>query len=80
VAESALVTIPRGAYTRLKATVDVQKPLIAPLTKGQSVGRLKVTLDDKPVYEAPLISLRDYPEAGFFKRLSDQILLWFGKG
>jgi D-alanyl-D-alanine carboxypeptidase (penicillin-binding protein 5/6) len=73
----AIVTIPRGAYGKLKASMDVQKPLIAPLTKGQTVGSLKVSLDGKDVYAAPLIVLQDYPEAGFFKRLSDQILLWW---
>jgi D-alanyl-D-alanine carboxypeptidase (penicillin-binding protein 5/6) len=76
---TAVVTIPRGAYTRLKASMDVQKPLLAPLTKGQTVGTLKVALDGKPVYQAPLVALADYPEAGFFKRLSDQILLWWSK-
>jgi len=79
VGEAALVTIPRGAYGRLKASVDVPKPLLAPLAKGQSVGRLKVTLDDKPVYEAALVALKDYPEGGFFKRVGDQMMLWWGK-
>jgi len=79
VGEPALVTIPRGAYGRLKASVDVPKPLLAPLAKGQSVGRLKVTLDDKPVYEAALVALKDYPEGGFFKRVGDQMMLWWGK-
>jgi len=79
VGEAALVTIPRGAYARLKASVDVPKPLMAPLAKGQSVGRLKVTLDENPVFEAPLVALRDYPEGGFFKRVGDQVMLWWGK-
>ena len=77
VKETAIVTIPRGAYAKLKANMEIQQPLIAPLAKGQEAGVLKVTLDGKPVYEAKLVALQDYPEAGFFKRLSDQILLWW---
>jgi len=79
VSESAMLTIPRGAYARLQATMEVRKPLIAPLTKGQAVGTLKVTLDGKLVFEAPLVSLQDYTEGGFFKRLGDQVWIWAGK-
>jgi D-alanyl-D-alanine carboxypeptidase (penicillin-binding protein 5/6) len=77
VAKDALITIPRGAYARLAATMNVAQPLIAPLTKGQAVGQITVTLDDKTVLEAPLVALKDYPEAGFFKRLSDSVWLWW---
>ncbi len=77
VASEALVTIPRGGYERLKATMNVPKPLLAPLTKGQQVGTLTVALDGKTVLEVPLVALQDYPEGGFFKRLSDAVWLWF---
>ncbi|HVF33988.1 MAG TPA: D-alanyl-D-alanine carboxypeptidase family protein [Candidatus Saccharimonadia bacterium] len=76
-AQAATITIPRGAYSRLQATVNVQKPLIAPLAKGQKVGTLVVTLDGKPVHEAPLVALADFPLGGFFKRLSDGAVLWW---
>jgi D-alanyl-D-alanine carboxypeptidase (penicillin-binding protein 5/6) len=51
--------------------------LIAPYTKGQKIGTLKVTLDGKTLLERPLVSLADAPEAGFWGRLSDGVLLWF---
>ena len=66
-----------GAYDRLKATMNVQKPLLAPLAKGQPVGTVTVELDGKQVLETPLVALEDYPEGGFFKRLGDSIMLWF---
>lgn len=77
VASDSLITIPRGAYERLKATMNVQKPLVAPLTKGQKVGTVTVELDGKQVLETPLVALEEYPEGGFFKRLGDSIMLWF---
>jgi serine-type D-Ala-D-Ala carboxypeptidase (penicillin-binding protein 5/6) len=77
VAADTMITIPRGAYERMKATMNVPKPLLAPLTKGQSVGNLVVTLDDKTILETPLVALEDYPEGGFFKRLSDAVVLWW---
>lgn len=80
VAQPVLVTLPRGAYPRLSATMNVQKPLSAPLNKGQAVGTFKLSLDGQPVHEAPLVALDAYPEGGFFKRMSDSVWLWFDDG
>jgi D-alanyl-D-alanine carboxypeptidase (penicillin-binding protein 5/6) len=80
VAQPVLVTLPRGAYARLAATMNVQKPLSAPLNKGQAVGTFKLALDGQTVYEAPLVALEDYAEGGFFKRMSDSVWLWFDDG
>lgn len=77
VTTAAQLTIPRGAYDRLQAQMNVRKPLLAPLAKGQSVGNLVVSLDGKQVFTAPLVALEDYPEGGFFKRLSDATVLWW---
>lgn len=79
-AQPVLVTLPRGSYPRLSATMNVQRPLSAPLNKGQAVGTFKLMLDGQIVHEAPLVALHDYTEAGFFKRMSDSIWLWFDEG
>lgn len=80
VANDALVTIPRGAYDRLKATTNLRKPLSAPLKQGEEVGTLLVTLDDEPVLNVALVAVQEYPEGGFFSRLSDTVWLWFDDG
>ncbi|HST28209.1 MAG TPA: D-alanyl-D-alanine carboxypeptidase family protein [Rudaea sp.] len=77
VAESVLVTLPRGRYGDLKASLKLPGRLIAPYQKGQPVGTLSVSLDGKTLLERPLVALADAPEAGFFGRLSDGIWLWF---
>lgn len=77
VAEDLLVTVKRGQYDQLKATMDIPATLIAPFTKGQQIGTLRITLDGKPVQTAPLVVLEDAPKGGFFSRLWDSILLWF---
>ncbi|MGH8125117.1 MAG: D-alanyl-D-alanine carboxypeptidase family protein [Rhodanobacteraceae bacterium] len=74
------VTIPRGRYDKLKAVLEIPQRLIAPFTKGQQVGTLKVTFDGKPLVTEPLVVLQDAPQGGFFKRLWDAILLWFHHG
>jgi serine-type D-Ala-D-Ala carboxypeptidase (penicillin-binding protein 5/6) len=80
IAEDALVTIPRGQYDKLKATLEMPQTMIAPFRKGQQVGSLKITFDGKPLLTEPLVALRDAPPGGFFKRLWDAILLWFHHG
>ncbi|MEI7038272.1 D-alanyl-D-alanine carboxypeptidase family protein [Fulvimonas yonginensis] len=74
------VTVKRGSYDRLKATMDIPATLVAPFSKGQQVGTLRVTLDNQPVQTMPLVALNDAPQGGFFKRLWDSILLWFHGG
>ena len=77
VAENVLVTVKRGDYGKLKASMDIPATLIAPFKKGQQVGTLRVTLAGQPVQTVPLIALSDAPPGGFFSRLWDSILLWF---
>jgi D-alanyl-D-alanine carboxypeptidase (penicillin-binding protein 5/6) len=77
VAEEVLVTLPRGRYNDLKASMDLPSRLIAPYTKGQKIGTVRVALDGKVLLERPLVALTDAPEAGFWGRMSDGILLWF---
>ncbi|MHB1273985.1 MAG: D-alanyl-D-alanine carboxypeptidase family protein [Rhodanobacter sp.] len=77
VAENVLVTVKRGEYDKLKATMDIPATLIAPFKKGQQVGTLRVTLAGQPVQTVALIALSDAPPGSFFSRLWDSILLWF---
>jgi len=77
VADDVVVTLPRGRYGDLKANIEVPARLVAPFTKGQKVGTLKVDLDGKTLIDAPLVALADAPEGGFFKRLSDGVWMWF---
>jgi serine-type D-Ala-D-Ala carboxypeptidase (penicillin-binding protein 5/6) len=76
-ADELLITLPRGRYNDLKPNIQMPSRLIAPFTKGQQVGTLKVMLDGKPLAERPLVALADAPEAGFWGRMSDGIMLWF---
>lgn len=77
VAQPLLVTTPRGQYARLKASMDLPKSLVAPIAKGQRLGTVKVTLDGKPVAQAPLVALAAVEQGGFFRRLWDALLLWW---
>lgn len=76
-AQPLAVTVPRGRYADLRPLMDVPSTLSAPIAAGQAVGTLRIMLDDEVVAERELVALAEVPEAGFFGRLWDDIVLWW---
>ncbi len=72
-----LVTLPRGRYQQLKPVMDVPQSLVGPVAKGQNIGTVKVMLDGKVLAQRPLVALEAVEEAGFFKRLWHELLMWW---
>ncbi|MDQ2962310.1 MAG: D-alanyl-D-alanine carboxypeptidase [Pseudomonadota bacterium] len=70
------VTLPKGQAQKLKLTMEAAEPLVAPVTRGQRVGAVKVTLEDKPLAEFPLLALEDIAPASLFGRIWDTVRLW----
>ncbi len=71
------LTVRRDNYAKLKASVHLPATLVAPYKKGQKVGTLTVSLGGKVLAERPVVALDDAPQAGFFSRLWDSMMLWF---
>jgi len=71
------ITLPKGQAQKLKLTLEAIEPLIAPVTRGQRVGAVKVTLEGKPLGEFALLALDDVAPASFFGRMWDTVRLWF---
>ena len=74
--EAIVIAVPSGSVGRIASEVVRKDPLIAPFTKGQSIGTLKVKLDGQSVAEVPLVALENVGEAGVFGRAWDAIRLW----
>ncbi len=77
VVDPVFVTIPRGRYDDLEATLDLPRAIEAPVAVGQELGQLRVTLDDALIVETPLVAREAVAEAGFFSRLVEGIALFF---
>ncbi len=77
VAQDFYVSLPKGQYARLKASLVSRQPLLAPLAAGQEVGTIRFTLDGKPYAEYPLVAVEGVSRANFFKRGWDGVKLWF---
>jgi len=77
VSQDLLITLPKGYYSRLKATVTSKQPLLAPISAGQVVGTIQLTLDDKPFANYPLVALDNVAVGNVFGRALDTVKLWF---
>jgi D-alanyl-D-alanine carboxypeptidase (penicillin-binding protein 5/6) len=71
-----LVTIPRGQYAALAASMNVTAQLVAPLSQGVQVGEVKVSLDGTPLSTLPLVSLKPVVAGGLWTQVMDEISLW----
>lgn len=68
------ITIPRGAYDKLDATMDIDKNIQAPISKGQPVGVVKVSLDGDVLESVPLVALENVAEGSLFQIAKDYVL------
>jgi len=72
-----ILAVPKGFAPRLKAELVSQQPLIAPVSAGQMVGTMKVSLDGKPFGDYPVMAIEGVPVANIFGRAVDTVRLWF---
>lgn len=71
-----IVAVPSGTAAQIKTQVSRPEPLVAPFSKGQSVGVLQVMRGDNPLVEVPLVALEAVEEAGVLGRAWDALRLW----
>ncbi|TOK69412.1 D-alanyl-D-alanine carboxypeptidase family protein [Vibrio parahaemolyticus] len=67
------LTLPKGDVNKLKAEVEYNGDLLAPIAQDQVVGTLLYKVDGKVVKETELVALEPVEEGGIFKRIID----WF---
>ncbi|NOX08209.1 MAG: D-alanyl-D-alanine carboxypeptidase [Gammaproteobacteria bacterium] len=71
------ITIPRGEHAQVKAILEIDEQIIAPVTTGQKYGSLDIQLHDKIIKQQPLIALQAVKEGSLWQVISDKILLYF---
>lgn len=74
-AEDIYVTIPRRQYKDLKAVINVDKKITAPVADGAKLGSVKVTLKDEVVINKDLVALKAVDQGNIFQRLSDSVMM-----
>ena len=70
---TALSATSGRSATTLPSSVTFTVPIFWPL----AIGTVKVMLDGKVVAQRPLVALNAVEEGGFFKRMWDELMMWW---
>jgi serine-type D-Ala-D-Ala carboxypeptidase (penicillin-binding protein 5/6) len=78
-AEDLYVTMPAGQYKKVQASIKFNDHIKAPITKGQAIGTLSVTLNNQVLTEKPLVALVGDDKGGTLRTMADSINFSFQK-
>ncbi|MEL6869207.1 MAG: D-alanyl-D-alanine carboxypeptidase family protein [Pseudomonadota bacterium] len=71
------ITVPNGGWDELRVQTNVPKTLYAPLASGDNVGVVRITHNGDELARAPLVVLHSVERGGLWKRMTDEVRLWF---
>ena len=73
--DDLFVTIPRRHYNDLKAEINIDKKIVAPVKEGDALGAVNISLAGSVIANKPLVALKTVSKGGFVQRLYDEALL-----
>ena len=76
-AKALVLTIPRGQYQNIDTKMELQTPIIAPVGRGDTLGKLRIQLDDLVLAERDLVAIHAVAKGGLWRQLGDHVRLWF---
>ena len=71
------ITIPRGRYRDLDATMEIDREISAPIASGQQLGRVSIKLDEELILSEDIVAMQAVAAGSFFARAMDRIKLMF---
>jgi D-alanyl-D-alanine carboxypeptidase (penicillin-binding protein 5/6) len=74
--DALVVAVPTGSAAQIKSQLVRPDPLVAPVTKGQTIGSLKIYRGEQFWVETPLQALDTVEQAGVLGRAWDALRLW----
>ena len=77
VGQDIFITIPRGRYRDLDASMEIDSEISAPVARGQHLGVVNIKLDEETMLSQDIIAMQDIAEGSFFVRAMDSIKLMF---
>lgn len=77
VSRDIFITIPRGRYRDLEATMEVDAEISAPVGRGTTLGRVSVQLDGEEIQSEPIVAIQAVNEGSLIDRAMDSIRLMF---
>ncbi len=75
--EDLYITVPRGSYEDVESVLNIPAVLVGPVSEGQPLAELKVSLNGDDLVSEPLRELHDNPSGSLWQRTRDGVRLWF---
>ena len=76
-ADELYVTVPRGQYNDLKASISIDQNIVAPVSHGEAFGTVNINLGEELLVQRPLVSLEDVAAGSLWHNAVDHILMMF---
>ncbi len=80
VAKDIYITIPRGRYQELDATMDIESQISAPITRGQELGLVSIKLDEETIVSETIVATHAVNDGDLWDKALDGIKLMFKSG
>jgi D-alanyl-D-alanine carboxypeptidase (penicillin-binding protein 5/6) len=61
----------------VESVLNIPAVLVGPVSQGQPLAELKVSLNGDDLVIEPLRALQDNPSGSFWQRTRDGVILWF---
>jgi D-alanyl-D-alanine carboxypeptidase (penicillin-binding protein 5/6) len=77
VGKDIFITIPRGRYRDLDASMEIDAEISAPVERGQSLGQVNIKLDDEMILGESIVAMQAVNEGSLIDQAMDKIKLMF---
>jgi D-alanyl-D-alanine carboxypeptidase (penicillin-binding protein 5/6) len=77
VGKDIFITIPRGRYRDLDASMEIDAEISAPVERGQSLGQVNIKLDDEMILSESIVAMQAVNEGSLIDQAMDKIKLMF---
>ena len=71
------LTLPCGTFDMLGVEILLPPNRLAPVARGEHLGRVKLVYNGLPLNEWRLVAQASVPQGGLAKRTTDRLRLWF---
>ncbi len=75
--DPVFISIPRGSDDDLVTDLQINENLKAPITAGEILGQVTISLDDQIYYQGEVIALQTIERGSLIKRIMDWLTLFF---
>ena len=77
VGKDIFITIPRGRYRELDASMEIDAEISAPIKRGQALGQVDIKLDGESILTESIVAMQGVDEGSLIDRAMDSIKLMF---